>query len=220
MAKVVQLGADRGHEAVLVAGMLSGDKMAQYELYNYCADYYYAKYRSLFTAPDEVVDEIFQNSFIKLWEHIESRRIYSEDGVVKGRNSEPLTGSIRSYFMSITHYKFQEWCRENPKYANPETEFGRKIRSEGFDEGEYLNMVYGTSNNIQLEIIADLIASMPERCYEILTKFYYEEKDLDSILKELPSIESKNALKTKKHKCMENLREVAKETYERFLKHN
>ena len=61
---------------------------------------------------------------------------------------------------------------------------------------------------------------MPERCYEILTKFYYEEKDLDSILKEIPSIESKNALKTKKHKCMENLREGARETYERFLKHN
>ena len=220
MAMVLRLGTDRDHEASLVAGMVAGDKRAQYELYNYCSEYYYAKYRGIFTAPEEVVDEIFQNSFIKLWEHIESRRIYSEDGVIKGRDSQPLTGSLRSYFMSISRFKFQEWNRENPKHSNAECEHSKKIRSEGFDEREYLDMVYGTSSNVQLEIVADIIATMPERCYEILTKFYYEEKNLDRILEELPSIESKNALKTKKHKCMENLRDVAKETYSRFLKNN
>ena len=97
---------------------------------------------------------------------------------------------------------------------------GKKVRTNGFDEQEYMNMLYGESDNIQLEIIADLISKMSERCYEILSKFYYEDKDLDRILTEIPSIESKNALKTKKHKCMENLREVANETYRRYLKYN
>ena len=122
--------------------------------------------------------------------------------------------------MGIAKLKYLEWFREHPFFVDPETEIGKKVRANGFDEQEYMNMLYGESDNIQLEIIADLISKMSERCYEILSKFYYEDKDLDRILTEIPSIESKNALKTKKHKCMENLREVANETYRRYLKYN
>ena len=45
----------------------------------------------------------------------------------------------------------------------------------------------------------------------------YEEKSLDAILQELPNFESKNALKTMKYKCMENLRKSAQEIYHRYL---
>ena len=122
--------------------------------------------------------------------------------------------------MGIAKLKYLEWLREHQFFFDFETEMGKKVRANGFDEKEYMNMLYGESDNIQLEIIADLISKMSERCYEILSKFYYEDKDLDRILAEIPSIESKNALKTKKHKCMENLREVANETYRRYLKYN
>ena len=122
--------------------------------------------------------------------------------------------------MGIAKLKYLEWIREHPFFADPETEMGKKIRANGFDEREYLDMLYGDSDNIQLEIIADLMSSLPERCYEILSKFYYEGKDLNKIFEEIPSIKSKDALKTKKYKCLENLREVANETYRRYLKNN
>lgn len=206
-------------EARLVTGLYERKKLAQYELYKYCADYYYEKYRGIFYATGDVVEEIFHNSFIKLWENIDSRKIYSENGLVKGKNEKPLSGSIRTYFMGIARLKYLEWLREHPSFADPETEMGKKFRANGFDEQEYMNKLYGDSSNIQLEIIADLILKMPERCYEILQKYYYEDKDLDMILKEIPTITSKDALKTKKYKCLENLREVAKETYRRYLKY-
>ena len=220
MGKVLRLETPQQKESRLIAGMQNGDKLAQYELYEYCANYYYEKYRGLFYATEEAVDEIFQNSFIKLWENIECGKIYSEDNLVKGKDNKPLSGSIRTYFMGIAKLKYWEWLREHPFFADPETEMGKKVRTNGFDEQEYMNLLYGESDNIQLEIIADLISNMSERCYEILTKFYYEDKDLDRILLEIPSVESKNALKTKKHKCMEILREVANETYRRYLKYN
>ena len=220
MAKVVRLEKQQEKEARLIAGMHDGNKSAQYELYEYCADYYYEKYRGMFYASEVVVDEIFQNSFIKLWENIERGKISAEGDMVMFKGEKPLNGSIRTYFMGIARLKYLEWLRENPFFADPETEMGKKVRSNGFDEHEYMDMLYGDSNNVQLEIIADLISKMSERCHEILSKFYYEDKDLDRILKEIPSIESKNALKTKKHKCMENLREVANETYRRYLKYN
>lgn len=220
MAKVIKLESQQQREARMIAGMHDGNQLLQYELYEYCADYYYEKYRGVFYATDEAVEEIFQDSFIKLWENVERGKIYVEDNVVKGKDQKPLNGSIRTYFMGIVKKKYLEWVREHPFFADPETEMGKKVRANGFDEQEYMDMLYGDTNNIQLEIIADLISKMSERCYEILSKFYYEDKDLDRILVEIPSIESKNALKTKKHKCMENLREVANETYKRYLKYN
>lgn len=220
MAKIIAFESIWQREAWLIEGTYKGDRSAQFELYQYCADYYYEKYRGIFYATEEAVEEIMQNSFIKLWENIECGKIYAEDNIVKGKDGMPFSGSIRTYFMGIAKLKYLEWLREHPFFADPETEMGRKVRANGFDEQEYLDMMYGDSNNIQLEIIADLISKMSERCYEILSKFYYEDKDLDRILEEIPSIESKNALKTKKHKCMETLREVANETYRRYLKYN
>ena len=220
MAKVIRLEPQQQKEARLIAGMHNGNQLVQYELYEYCVDYYYKMYRGVFYATEEAVEEILQDSFIKFWENIECGKIYAEDNIVKGKDAKPLSGSIRTYFMGIAKLKYLEWLREHPFFADPETEMGRKFRENGFNEQEYMDMLYVGSNNIQSEIIADLISKMSERCYEILSKFYYEDKGLDKILTEIPSIESKNALKTKKHKCMENLREVANETYRRYLKYN
>lgn len=219
MAKVIEFETPLQREARLVAGMREGNPLAQYELYKYCADYYYEKYMGVFYAPESAAKEIFQNSFIKFWENIEYGKIYVEDNLVKGKDHKPLTGNIKTYFMGIAKLKYLEWLREHPFYTDPETEVGKRVKRDGFDEREYLNVLYGASDNVQSEIIADLIVGMPERCYEILTKYYYEHKGLDRILKEIPSIKSKDTLKSKKYKCMESLREAADEAYKRYLKY-
>lgn len=205
-------------EARLVAGMYDKHRRTQYELYAYCSDYFWEHYRGVFFADEGTAAEIFQNSFVKLWENIESRKIYVEQGRVMGKDRKPLDGSIRTYFMGIARIKYMEWVRQHPVYADPETEMGKKAREAGFDVQEYLDMLYDYSDNVMLEIVADIISQMSPRCNEILTKFYYEEKDLDGILLEIPSFTSKNALKTQKHKCLETLRTSAKEIYHRYLK--
>ena len=204
-------------EARLVAGMYDRHRRTQYELCAYCANYFWGNYRGVFFADENTAAEIFQNSFVKLWENIESRKIYVEQGRVMGKDRKPLDGSIRTYFMGIARIKYLEWARQHPVYSDPETEMGKKTGEKGFDVQDYLDILYDYSDNVMLEIVADLISQMSPRCSEILTKFYYEEKDLDVILLEIPSIESKNALKTKKHKCLDTLRVSAKEIYHRYL---
>ncbi len=171
----------------------------------------------MFFAKDEDAAEIFQNTFVAFWENIEKRKIYEEDGIVKGKNNEPLSGSILTYFMGIARIKYLEWSREHPSYSDPETEMGRKVNEKEFDIQQYTNMLYDSSDNVMLDIIAEIISHMSPRCNEILTKFYYEQKDLDSIMLEIPSIESKDALKTKKYKCLETLRKKALEIYNKNL---
>ena len=218
MAKTIQMRTSQQEkEARLVAGMYDKNKKIQSELYVYCSRYFWTNYRGVFFADEEAATEIFQNTFIAMWENIERRKIYVSEGRVMGKNNEPLSGSILTYFMGIARIKYLEWVREHPSYADPETEMGRKIKEEGFDVQQYINMLYDSEDNKMLDIIADVISHMSERCCEILSKFYYEEKDLDTILFEIPTIGSKNALKTKKHKCMELLRNSAKNIYCNYL---
>jgi hypothetical protein len=94
---------------------------------------------------------------------------------------------------------------------------GRMIRDGGLENSNYADFLYDSGDNAMIDIIADVISQMSPRCNEILTKFYYEEKDLDTILSEIPTIENKNALKTKKYKCMEALRNSAQNIYNKYL---
>lgn len=218
MAKTIQMRTSQQEkEARLVAGMYDKNRKIQSELYAYCSKYFWANYRGVFFADEESATEIFQNTFIAMWENIERKKLYVSDGRVMGKNSEPLSCSILTYFMGIARIKYLEWVREHPTYADPETEMRRKIKEEGFEALQYINMLYDSEDNKMLDIIADVISHMSERCCEILSKFYYEEKDLDTILLEIPTIDSKNALKTKKYKCMESLRTSARNIYLNYL---
>lgn len=218
MAKTIQFRTPlQEREARLVAGMEDEERNTQYELYDYCADYFWNNYKGVFFADENTAEEILQNAFIVLWENIEKHKIYTLDGRVMGKDNEPLKGSILTYFMSIARNKYLEYGREHPVYADPETELGRLIREDGFAPEAYIDMLYDSGENMMLDIIADVISQMSKRCSEILTKFYYEEKNLEVILNEVSNIESYNALKTKKHKCMETLRESAREIYYRKL---
>lgn len=218
MARVIRIRTSvQEKEARLVEGMADCKRRTQYELYAYCSDYFWDNYRGVFFADERVAAEIFQNSFIAFWENIERRRIYVEDGIVMGKDNEPLKGSILTYFMGIARNKYLEYGRVHPVYADPETEWGRLLREEGFASNSYTDMLYDSDENMMLEIIADLISHMSPRCSQILTKYYYEEKKLETILKEMPTIASYDALKTKKNKCLKTLRESAREIYCRKL---
>uniref|UniRef100_UPI004026078D RNA polymerase sigma factor n=1 Tax=Prevotella sp. TaxID=59823 RepID=UPI004026078D len=207
MAKTIHMRTPQQEkEARLVAGMYDKDRKIQSELYAYCSDYFWANCQGMFFADDDTAMEIFQNTFVTFWEKIEQRKIYVSEGRVMGKDDEPLRSSILTYFIGIAKNKYKEWVRKNPSNVDIET-----------SKQQYADMLYDSEENKMLDIIADIISRMSERCSQILTKFYVEGKNLDTILMEIPTIESKNSLKTKKYKCTELLRELARDIYKRYL---
>ena len=219
MAKTIQFRAHiQENEARLVAGMADKRRRTQYELYAYCSDYFWDNYRGVFFIEENAAAEILQNTFIAFWENIERRKIYVEDGVLKGKDNMPFRGSILTYFMKIARNKYFEYIRSKSDDADIDIELARTLREKGFDPDEYIDMLYDSGENLMLDIIADVVSKMPERCYQILTKFYYEEKELDTILNEIPTISSYNALKTRKNKCLNTLRDNAIKAYEKKIK--
>ena len=208
MAKTIQMRTPQQEtEARLVAGMYNKDRKIQSEMYSYCYEYFWANRRHMsFVDDDDTAMDIFQSTFVTFWEKIEQRKIYVSEGRVMGKNDEPLTSSILTFFISIAKNKYREWARKNPSYVDIDT-----------SKKQYADILYDSDENKMLDIIADIISRMSEQCSKILSKFYYEEKDLDTILKEIPTITSKNALKTKKYKCMESLRNSANDIYSNYL---
>lgn len=57
---------ERLWEARLVADVRAGVRLAENELYAYCADYFWRKYRGVFFVGEEEAAEIFQDAFIAL----------------------------------------------------------------------------------------------------------------------------------------------------------
>lgn len=177
-------------------------------LYHHCRSYFYQNYGALFFVQDADLEDIFENTFITLWQNIEHRKIYAEDGELKGCHGEPFVGTLTTYLMGIAALKYKEWVRSNVRYVNAED-----MHLEGELNTLMVTEEWIDDSNPMWEVTAECVANLSERCHEILTLFYDREMTLDEILVQLPSFTSKDALKTAKNKCLNKLREATKNLY-------
>lgn len=200
-----------------VEGMSKHNPFIERALNYHCKKYFDFNYKSVFFKElnNEDKDDIFQESFIAFWENILAGKLYVETGTLFGGKGQPFSGRLTTYFMSIAKYKYYEWVRSNASNNTTDIEeMGMKqLFHELFDDDDDDAVI----KDKKLSIISDCISHMSERCRQILTLFYYEMKTLDDIMKEITTFISKDALKTAKYKCTENLRESANAIYDRYI---
>lgn len=209
---VVDFIASSYSDAAYVEGLVNENSLVAQSFHYHCKQYFDNNFKGVYLNSDDKND-IFQESFLTLWKHITSKKIYVEDGVLKGKDGKPFSGKLTTYFISIAKLKNLEWLRKNQHYIL-EDSVKKYLETTEIDVID--NLFYGDKNEVMLEIIADCIGRLPKGCNQILTMFYYEEKDLDNILKVLTTYNSKKALKTAKHKCMKRLKESAETIYEKY----
>ncbi len=213
----IQFRAKTYSDVAYVEGVASHNQKMAYEMERHCRRYFNEHYKGVFFCGDDIRMEIFQDSFIKLWENIENGKLHVKDGVLLGANDEPFKSSLTTYFMSIARLKYLEYTRSvKPQVEISEEEKSGKLR-RGETDDSMMDYLCDKSMKTMEDVIADCIAVMSERCNQILTKFYYEEKNMDVIMAEIPSFTNKNALKTMKYKCMETLRTNAQDIYKRYV---
>lgn len=199
-------------DVVYVDGVYRRNPAIERALHYSCKLYFDAHYNGVFFVGSEHKDEIFQETFIQLWENIMKQKIYVDDGILRVRGGEKLAGRLMTYFMGIAKMKYLEWTRQKVYMNSSEDD---ALRQNGF-QGLYDDPA-DSENEVMQEIIFDCMSHMSERCSQILNMFYYERKSLDYILSEIPTFKSKDALKTAKFKCMENLRDSARSIYHSYL---
>ena len=214
MAKEEQISNEEG--AAIVEGVFHHDNKMGTALYEVCLDYFKGHFHPIKPVNEYDKDDIFQNSLETLLEKIENRKIYVEDGELKGKDGKPFTSSLTTYFMGIAILKYKEFFRVPPIGFCVDVDSGKADHILN-DAGLYKDILYDDEENVTLSIIADCISKMSKRCSQILTLFYYEEKSLDEILEILPNYSSYDALKTGKNRCMKTLRDSVQTIYNRFF---
>lgn len=214
MAKEEQISKDKA--AAIIEGVYRHDKKMGTALYGVCLGYFKEHFHPITPVNEYDKDDIFQNSLETLLGKIEKRKIYAEDGELKGKDGKPFTGSLTTYFMGIAFLKYKEFFRVPPPGVAVDIDMCQTNKLLN-DADLYKDILYDEEENVTLSIIADCISKMSERCNQILTLFYYEEKDYDEILEIMPTYKSKDALKTKKNKCLKTLRGSVKTIYNSFF---
>lgn len=155
-------------------------------------------------------DDLFQDTFIILWEKMESHQIYINEGAVyvtsrKGNSEVP---DLLGYFMRIVKNKYLEMFHSN-KYIIPINEVITSTNEDIIEE-----LYWNEDPEVEKDrIVSQCLLSLPKSCLEILTKFYYEKKTLEQILEERPENNSYDGLKSRKSKCMTNLKKRITESF-------
>lgn len=193
----------------IVEGLQNRDVTVERKFYLSCQRYFNECRGGVldFRGGAQAPEDLFQDSFIRIWQEIEARRIFVRDNYTwrtdRNGNNRKLSASLKTYFMAIAKYRNYEMIREEDIYA-PEEFYGADMP----------DVVPG--DELPDWIVEQCVNDLPPGCKEILTLFYYDGKSLDEILEIRNENQSKNGLKTGKSKCLKNLKDRISEQFERF----
>lgn len=184
--------------------------------YYECRQYFMSFYKTVF-AREDIRDDIFQQSFVKLWTEIESKRIFIDNSGNIHRhdrhgNIRRMSCSMKTFLLDIAKNDYSDWIRKEKLVMVADMETAAYLMEVKSVEGQE-----DTPEAIQKRIVASCISDLPPRCKEILTMFYYDGMSLNEIIiaRREKNI-SKNGLKTGKYKCMETLKSKVRSMYNRY----
>ena len=163
---------------------------------------YFRNHAGAFFLHDDQLDDIFQEAMVHLWREIETRRIVVCDGM------------LCRQVLAIAKRKHWEQLRKDSRLqlTDEPAVLDALDRSRMSDDDTEVKELQETREGI----VADAVLAMSDRCRQILTLFYYEQRTLDEILALRSENTSKVGLKTSKYKCMQRLREQVKERFARL----
>lgn len=194
----------------IVEAYQTGDKRIQQFWYDKCRSQFGKGTSNYGGLTEYDRDDLFQDSFIILWEKMESHQIYTRDGWIHVicRNGDGIISDMLGYFMRIVKNKYLEMLHSG-KYAIPINEVVTSSNDDSFGE-----IYWDEDPDVEKDrIVSQCLLSLPKSCIEILTMFYYEKKSLEQILEERPENNSYDGLKSRKSKCMTNLRKRITESF-------
>lgn len=192
-------------DALYVRAFGCGNERLQRECYLACRETF-ASHPPKMQASDDDLKDIFHESFEILWNNIDKGIVYVEGSGVKARNRHGETSTVKdltgAYFSGIIRHKYLEYCRDKGRIIPVEKEIA--------DDESREPRVEESDDDIELakeRLTVRALNSLARSCIDILTKFYHESKSLEDILAERPENNSYDGLKTRKSKCLKNLKE-------------
>lgn len=143
--------------------------------------------------PKEMLDDIYQDSFIELGEKIISGSLKEEAIKV------PIGAYLYGIGKNVAHKYIEMYG-----YMNLDQEVSTEI-----EEFPTLSENNSTLTEEDCELIREYVDKLAKPCSSILQKFYFEEYTMFGIAR-LNGYKSEDVAKTRKNKCMTKLKELIK----------
>lgn len=194
----------------IVEAYQTGDKKVQQFWYDKCRSQFGKGTSNYGGLTDYDRDDLFQDSFIILWEKMESHQIYAKDGCIHAisKKGDGIVPDLLGYFMRIVKNKYLELFHSG-KYIISINEVVTSSQEDLFED-----LYWDEDPEVEKDrIVSQCLLSLPKSCLEILTMFYYEKKSLEQILEERSENNSYDGLKSRKSKCMTNLKKRITESF-------
>ena len=193
------------------------NKKVTERFYHVAWKYFKESYKAVFSRED-LKDDIFQQSFLKLWTEIETKNIFvnEQDGKLyrfdRYGNVRMLTCNLKTFLIDIAKNDYRSWLRNDRLTLEDDFESFTHMM-----EVKSAVIVDESAETLQEQIVNSCVLDLPPRCKEILTMFYYKGMSLDEIIVARGEKNiSKNGLKTGKYKCMEYLKAKVKDTFRQY----
>lgn len=228
----------------IVEAIQRHDQAMEQYFFKKCRRYFEQNYGSVFVMEKSLIDDIFQECFVKLWTDIERFRIHvGPDDTVwridKTGADKPMTTRLHTFMMDIAKNVYRVWQRNEKEELlddvmpcrgyteDEEHSYFDKIsdKDSAWDNTESVvtsasdSFDQALSDNDQRglmqEIVQIAIMDLSETCRDILTMFYYEELSLDEIMLRRGENTSKDGLKTGKYKCMKRFESIVRDMFEK-----
>ena len=142
-------------------------------------------------------EDVFQESFIVLYQHIVDGRLIN------------LTASLATYFNSICRNKAHELLRGKGKELNIIDEYPDATKDEYEDE-RIDRLLALEDDDVQIEmrksaLVRQIVKNLPEPCNQILWGFYRDGFSMKTLAAML-NYTSENSIKVTKHRCCDKFK--------------
>ena len=158
------------------------------------------------------------------WEEVlQDTCVVQMENIKQGKFEERPGSTLFSYFVEIGKRTMQTALRKKAKH-HPTTKaeedtphiiqlWAKPTSKSPEDEGEVLDMSIEEKQALQNEFLDRVFDSIPDACKTLLKKFYWDHKPMDEIAS-IMSLRNADTAKTKKNRCMNQFKEIAKKLIE------
>lgn len=181
-------------EQLLLEKLRQKDEVTIIRLYNeYKADFIGFLKRDFTSLDDDNLHDLYQEAWYAVYRNIKDGRLLK------------LTSTLKTYLFQIGRNQANTLIKKVSRNTD-EKEIVDEQWENDIDETEDIQAA-------KASIVRQAVSMLTDVCRKIMKLFYFEGKKLDEILDLLDDFSSKDALKTKKYKCMKRLEKLVKDKF-------
>jgi len=157
----------------------------------------FLKFMSRYNANNEILEDIFQDAIIVLFENAQKGKL------------DTLKSTVKTYLFATGKFMLFKYFRDSKKEVPTEDTFLFDTYEQAVIDNVYEDE---EMTNYQVQLV-DNFKKLGDKCREILELFYLQGKKLDEITQE-QGYENKDVAKSQKSRCLKSLKQLIAKDHE------